>query len=658
MAKKTIQQTWDSIPLTFEDRFLEKYLGIFLHKPEIAIVELVANSFDACASKVNIIWPSKTGGLFKIIDNGTGMTKEEFQNIWSRFDYDRVKNNGTKVCFPENFQGIRHVYGRNGKGRHSLFCFSDKYNVETWKDGQFSEFLVEKATGDIPIRITPNNFKEKPKNEHGTEISCKIERNHIEDEALRNLIGIKFISDPSSFNLYINGEKVQPFDFKDALKEDTLNFPNGESVKIYRFETLPGRLSRMHGIAWWVNGRLVGDLTWKRFGEIYLSGHTQEARKYTFVIQADILADEVKEDWTWFKDTPKANFVVEKVDEFIYMAIDDLLQDIRAFRKKTIVRENPELFRRLSGLSRERVGEFMNEIQRKCPTMSEKNLSNAIQTFVNLEVARSGFGLLEKLASLTSDNLDELDNILDKWNITEAKRVLDELEWRLRLIKQMNSLVINPDTKELKELHPLMENGLWIFGPEYEGSRYLSNKSLQTAMNKFFDGAMIETPRNRPDFLLLSNGDILDVFASDREDKDGKEIPGFDQIMIIELKRGDSLITIKEMDQARNYAIALKKSGSINDAKSIKCYVLGTRVDSDLDEMSVGKKGDSAAAPIVVLPTTYGALLQVAERRTFNLSKKIRKSKGIMSSGDKEIDDVLANQELKLEYKERAKIKS
>ena len=67
----------------FDDRFLDRYAGPIISDPAIAIIELVANAWDAYATRVNIIWPKRTDGIaFSIDDNGKGMTPEQFQRRW------------------------------------------------------------------------------------------------------------------------------------------------------------------------------------------------------------------------------------------------------------------------------------------------------------------------------------------------------------------------------------------------------------------------------------------------------------------------------------------------------------------------------------------------------------------------------------------------
>ncbi|HEY9403399.1 MAG TPA: ATP-binding protein [Pyrinomonadaceae bacterium] len=63
---------------TFGDNFLANHAGRIMSEPKIAIVELVANCWDAGADTVEIEWPLKRETVLSIRDNGTGMTRLEF----------------------------------------------------------------------------------------------------------------------------------------------------------------------------------------------------------------------------------------------------------------------------------------------------------------------------------------------------------------------------------------------------------------------------------------------------------------------------------------------------------------------------------------------------------------------------------------------------
>lgn len=47
-------------PTLFDDRFLDKHAGAIISDLAVALVELVANAWDAYATRVEIQWPDGT----------------------------------------------------------------------------------------------------------------------------------------------------------------------------------------------------------------------------------------------------------------------------------------------------------------------------------------------------------------------------------------------------------------------------------------------------------------------------------------------------------------------------------------------------------------------------------------------------------------------
>ena len=124
--------------LLYDARFLESYAGAIVTDPATAIVELVANCWDAYATQVEIAWPAADSGRqFRIKDNGLGMTRDEFQHIWRTIAYNRLSVQGAIAAPPQDIEGLpRPVFGKNGKGRFASFCFADEYLITSRKNGQ------------------------------------------------------------------------------------------------------------------------------------------------------------------------------------------------------------------------------------------------------------------------------------------------------------------------------------------------------------------------------------------------------------------------------------------------------------------------------------------------------------------------------------------
>lgn len=622
----------ESIPLKFDENFFSDHAGRIITDPQIAIVELVANSWDAGSERVDICWPDGEDGHLEIIDDGEGMTEEEFKRRWTTFNYNRRQWQGAFVeCTRDRKK--RRVYGRNGKGRHSLFCFSDKYYVETWRNGIKSTFEINKQNqGEEPYQV--KQIEAISFEGHGTKIGCNIQKNYISIEEVKKLLGSKFIVDPS-FEIYVNRDRIE---LEDLLKyADHREYPLPEydgMVYIHIIDSEKvGRLSTQHGVAFWVNRRLVGEHTWKNIDNILLDGRSQAAKRYSIIVEADILEEEVLADWTWFKSTQKTKQIISAINQFLLEIIQEIMKDVRSEAKKEVLKEHRGQLRTMGYFGREQVGKFIDQVQMMCPSMKQRHLTHIVGILANMELARSGYKLLQQLASTSSDDIDKLSEILDDWSITEAKIVLDELHRRLRLIERMEILVDDPTADELHQLQPLFEEGLWIFGPEYEGVKYLPNKQIRTILREFFGKDVVSYSQKRPDIVALPDGSI-DTYSCDKYGSEG-EVIGISKILIIELKRGDVPITIKERRQAEDYARSIRYSGKCDSRAKIYSYVLGTTLE-DCDEHH------DDTTNIHVTPLPYSTVLRRAKARTFNLIDQIRISKEFDDKDDPEISEVVS----------------
>lgn len=623
---------------TFGANFLDNHAGNIIRDPHYAIIELIANSWDAGADEVRIQLPQRTGEMFSIADNGTGMTLEEFRGRWTQLNYNRLEHQGSDVQFPPSVRTrSRTAFGRNGIGRHAMFCFADEYRVETAKDGLQSIIIVKRSLD----RHTPFSIyieaEGVPVTHTGTTLSTQLHRNFIPRNKAIELIGSRFVADPE-FKIYIDGELIQLTDLSGVCHQTELQVEGVGDVLVRRYDSpIFGRTSQQNGVAWWVNYRAVGAVSWNVDGEPLTDARTGAGRRYTYVVEADLLVDSVKADWSGFHASSRVNAVRRKVAEFVRDDLRNLTRDIRTDRKKRVLQANKRSLIDLSRLSQEHVAHFAEEILLQSPSITEKDLENAVQVLSKLEKARSGYALLDKLATLTSAELDQLDAILDEWSVIDIKKILEELQYRLKLITKLEELVDKESTDELHDLQPLFERGLWIFGPEFESIHFTSNRTLATVAKQLFGSAVIEHPRLRPDFVVLPDSSI-GFYAADAFD-DRHEVSGFATVIIVELKRGGFTVSLKEKDQATNYARLIRqKTGR---ATKIIGFVLGSTVDQSIEDTL-----DEGNTHISLRP--YTSVLRAAHARTFKLLDKIQSSKAVRYS-DKELEEVISRTQLELD---------
>ena len=262
----------------------------------------------------------------------------------------------------------------------------------------------------------------------------------------------------------MNDEEVTFEDLRPLSEEMKVSLDNGREITIRRFDSeKSGRTSKQNGIAYWVNNRLVGMPNWEGFDGTLLDARHTEAKRYTYIVEADILGEEkgaVKPDWSGFYSSPLVNEIKQKVSWAIREDLKGLTKNLREKNKKNALSASNSTIVTLPLISREHIESFAEEIQVNCPTLTYKDLENSVATLAKLERARTGYSLLEKLSSFDLHDLDNLSNILDEWSVTDAKRVLQEIEWRLKLLIQMENLLDTTSADELHQLQPLFDRGL------------------------------------------------------------------------------------------------------------------------------------------------------------------------------------------------------
>lgn len=617
----------------FDDRFLESFAGKgIISDPKIAIIELIANAWDAASTRVEIRWPIEDGDIFSITDNGHGMTESQFNKRFRTLAYDRNKEQGSYAEVPTDHKsliGKRPTFGRNGKGRLSGFAFGEFFQVKTWKNNKEVHYKVFSDNTNI---LAFQKLGEENKHGHGTQIFVNNAiKPHINFEQIKIEIGMRFMTDPH-FEVVINGEMIS---FLDIPEENIDKI----EVEIEGVGTIPltvidvkdtDKSTLQHGIAWHVKNRLVGECTWKGSGNEHLiDGRRIAAKRYIFIVKADCLEKAVTPDWTAFFHTD-SNYkkvfplVQEKIKDYIL----DLYKENRSETFKEIESITKPILKNIGLVGREKWETFITKVQEECPSISQNDLEKVGKLLANLEQTDSKYNLIGILASSTPEELENLNNVLKKWNINLAKVVLDEVEYRMRLVEKLQSRVINNLTDEVHELQPLFHRGLWIFGPEYETIEYTSNVGMTKVIQDLF-GKEIKGTRIRPDFAILKDSSV-GLYSFPFYDEEGGEV-GVDRMTIVELKKPGVPLGNEEVNQSWKYVKELLDKGLLVKTSKVTCFVLGSELVPFEAEKTTKMDGQ-----VVIQPLSYDTVMKRAKSRLLNLFDKVKNAPYLEDSRIKE----------------------
>ncbi len=579
------------------------------------------------------------------------MTEEQFLRRWLTLSYDRIKEQGLTVAVvgrPDQAQ--RAVFGRNGIGRFAAFCFGNEYTVATSAEGQEVTYIVRRGVAK-PIDLAKRSKRKSSKS--GTVIEVVQDgQQPLSAESIRSELGKRFLTDPA-FEVSVNTVRV---DFEDidrkGVEEFQVEIPDVTPVRVLMIDTQrTDRTTKQHGVAWHVNGRLVGKCGWSGNGfDDMVDGRRIEAKRFTFIIFADCLAttDAVRPDWSGFNEDNELYLKVrEKVLPTLRERILNLAKDRRDETTKEVRRANAAVLRQMTPLSREKWNEFVEQAQEACPSLSQPELQSLSGVLANLEISGSRYALLHKLHELNPDQLDDLHTILQDWTVDMAKIVLDELQVRLKLVDELLAKTSATDTQEVQELQPLFHRGLWIFGPEFETIEFTSNQGMSTVIQKLFEKD-IQGSLKRPDFVVLPDG-TAGLYSYPKYDDSNAEI-GVDRLVIVELKRPGVVVGGDQKNQCWGYVKELFNKGLLVDYSRVTCYVLGSQIEAA--ESGERKEMNDR---VRILPLTFNTVLERAKSRLLKLYDRV-KTAPFLQGQDIEIflgETVEPSDELPLEQEAR-----
>lgn len=618
--------------LLFGSRFLESFAGPrLLAEPRFAVAELIANAWDAGATRVEIAWPEDPEhDSISVKDNGVGMTEDQFLVRWRTLAYDRTEHQGSSAEMPDDapqdlIRTKRRAFGKNGVGRFAAFCFADAYEITTRRANRRTCYRVShSSTTPLELEVVRRDASDG----HGTEIRipAPVRLHRVDADDLRKEIGLRFLSDPA-FRVEVNGTQVG---FDDIPEEHyvqlDVDVADGR-IEIVVFDTQStDRTVKHHGIAWHVNGRLVGDCSWRGFtDQAFIDGRKAAAKRYTFIVRADCLAEHVEKDWSSFKDSERFTTANDAVSDRIRTFLLDATREQREEVLNSVREAAAPTLLDLSPRQREKWESFVKEAQEACPSISPKDLKQLGGVLANLEQAESKYALINKLHELEPHQLDQLHAILRDWTLDMAREVLDELRMRLRLVAELKQKAFDEQAREVQELQPIFARGLWIFGPEFETIHFTSNETMTSVVQRLF-AQEVDGSRHRPDFVVLPDGSV-GLYSYPCYDDQGGEA-GIDKVVIVELKRAGVSIGAKEKDQCWKYVKELFEQGLLDGRSRVNCFVLGSK----LDALEASPRTEMAER-VVIAPMHYDTVLARANSRLLKLYDRVKAAPFLKEAG-------------------------
>jgi hypothetical protein len=605
----------------FEEDFLLRTLGNLGSQPDIALTELVANAWDAGATEVDIFLPDEYGQPLIIKDNGTGLTADEFKARWMKLGYNRLKNQGKKVEFAKGIDLKRIAYGRNGVGRHGLLCFNDEYKIITNKDGKESTFTITTKDDTEPFIIKKEQFAKS--SYPGTKLEVIVKKNIPKSSEINDIISARFLHDPN-FKISINKKIINLENHSGVVKTIPIEIEKCNFI-ISLIDTKKSRKNTLNqGVAIWQSGRLIGEPSWALGTNIILDGRTQEAKKYSVIIQTNDLESYIREDWSGFKKSRDLDFIFEKLSEEIVIIFNEIAIENVEETKKIVKQNYNKDYASLTPLAKYEFNEALDHITKTNPTAKQESINLAMETLINLENTRNGSELLQKISTLTSEDIDGLNKLLDNWSIKDALIVLDEIDKRISVIESIRKLSSDKTVDELHVLHPLIASARWIFGPEYDSPEYSYNNQLHTTVQKVFgkkiDKDNFNNNKKRPDIVIMGNSTFSINCINDYDTE--TSISNIKKVLIIELKRGGYKLGREEKNQAVGYVEDFMNCGTLLGNPYINAFLVGESFSEKIQPNHTVSNSNNVEMGKVQI-CLFSQIVDSSEKRLFNLRDKL-----------------------------------
>lgn len=580
------------------------HLGINLYSNIPAVLsEVVANSYDADATEVNILIHNNE---VTIIDDGCGMSESEINEKYLLVGYQK-RNPANGVTVTPIYK--RRVMGRKGIGKLSLMSIANIIEVHTIKDNVLSAFRINvtditkliKSGGNQayePQEITPDSTLSK-----GTKIVLKEIRNNrtlSKPDKIKTELARRFVVLNKTFHIKVNNEEITFADrkyFDKVIKIFKYGNPAidinpqisffDDDLKIEERKNIIELNGVKHEVIGWIGyveksdelkeGNIslnkISILTNGKLGQEDILQELHNTSMFTNYIIGEIEANFLDED----KDLSTSNREGYQKDNEEYDALFNFLRE-----EISHIGIDWNRYKENQGVSaaigvEPKIQTWYDSLEGDEKSYAKKILGK-INKLITDETQRKDFtkyGILafEKMRlrkSLTSiEQFDEstiaaLPTIFQGINDLEESMYYQIVKQRMDVIDKFEKIT-EQDQKE-KVLQEYLYKNLWLLDPSWE--RPTSSESMEITLKRLFDGEVNLTEEER----------------NARLDIRFKNFAG--KTVIVELKRYNRIVKTGEIvEQIKKYKNGIEKILLKQTPGQIPIYeiivLLGQYVDND-----------------------------------------------------------------------------
>ena len=570
-----------------------------------SLVELASNSYDADATEVRISLPDQIEDNSEIIleDNGIGMSTQEFQENYLKIGRNRRKETDTS---PRG----RKVIGNKGIGKLAGFGIAGLIRIETSKDGIMTAANLKRENFDQYEDLKDTKFdietcQLQERSPTGTQIILKELKQDLSvpDKTFLRRYLRNNLPKYQNFKIFVDNIECtvedipgKKYDIDETI--DSLNKP----IKGYYIIATSNQADP--GLAVRVRGRLVTKPSF--FGSPFDSFTGYISKKFTGELYADFL-DEGNGKFQSLINTSRTGFIEENktVEKFNSWTKDYLKKVLKEESKKQLEGQTSKILKsetidsRLKSLPksvRSKAKEIVSALVSKMKEQEDQEIidfAGLILQYFESNVLKE---LLNNILEANSNDIEKLAELISDWGVREITGVANLIRQHIQIIKKLEELVNNIDTKEIK-IHKIFEKNLWLLDDKYK--LWKSNKSLKKIIGEDLDKEFKKQQLLRPDLVCLSQ-------ESSNQKLDA---------VIIEFKRPSVTILPKDLTQVLTYKALIEKQ--MPKVSDVTLFVIGKQYD---EAVKAVKDGQEKAGIFLM---SYSDVLSRSERKFEDILKII-----------------------------------
>lgn len=448
------------------DPRLASLLGENYRSTELAIKELIDNSYDADAEHVWVTLPKPlTDDPIIIRDDGTGMTESEVRNEYLNIASSRVSRKGERTRLKN-----RLVKGRKGIGKFAGLMVASLMELHTRTRGKETQLRIlrdelVKARHDLEQINLPVESNEVDPNLSGTEIILRgINQNFTFPNAdkLKRLLILEY-GRMADFRIYVDGELIDIEDIPGDIFEEDISLSNGDTAKL-RYTISDGKTSlKQSGLAFRVGGKIVGSPQFFGLEETDEIPQKLLRRVYGEII-ADSLEADVTADWgSIIANSKVLHELRDKVRPVLEKSFGNVYQrEVDAAKVRLRRRINGSMDR-IPDYRKEQAQIIMEKVIRKFFGESETRQAAVFSLLLDAFQQNDYFPVMKKLEASRESEIDEITDVFSEFGLLDVALLAQQSQQRLTVLNDFEHLILNPAT-DPSQVHRVLSNNLWMLG--------------------------------------------------------------------------------------------------------------------------------------------------------------------------------------------------